>query len=82
MTSHMSRIGQALIHHKTQANGGGKQHINIQTTTHILDQRAGGLPSTAIHIVREELVGAFRGKFGVSMIPSGAVISEALQKSI
>ena len=57
MTSHMSRIGQALIHHKTQASGGGKQHTNIQTTTPMLDQRAGGLPPAAIDIVREEIAG-------------------------
>jgi hypothetical protein len=54
---------------------GRKQHTNIQTTSPILDQRAGGLPPAAIDIVREEIAGAFRDKLGVSIVPGGAVIS-------
>jgi hypothetical protein len=37
----------------------------------MFDQRAGGLAPAAIDIVREEIVGAFRDKLGVSMIPGG-----------
>jgi hypothetical protein len=50
---------------------GGKQHTNIQTTSPILDQRAGGLPPTAIDIVREKIAGAFRYKLEVSIVPGG-----------
>jgi hypothetical protein len=50
---------------------GGRQYASIQTTSLILDQRAGGLPPTAIDIVREEIAGAFRDKIGVSMVPGG-----------
>jgi hypothetical protein len=49
----------------------GKQHTNIQTTSPILDQRAGGLPPAGIDIVREEIAGAFRDKLRVSIIPRG-----------
>jgi hypothetical protein len=35
----------------------------------MFDQRADGLASTAIDIVREEIAGAFRDKLGVSMVP-------------
>jgi hypothetical protein len=42
------------------------------------DQRDGGLALAAIDIVREETVGAFRDKLGVSMVPGGAIISETL----
>jgi hypothetical protein len=38
---------------------GRKQHTNIQTNSPILDQRAGGLPSATIDIVREDIAGAF-----------------------
>jgi hypothetical protein len=48
----------------------GIQH-NIQTPTSMLDQRASGLLSTAIDIVREEITGSFRDKLGVSIIPRG-----------
>jgi hypothetical protein len=37
----------------------------------MFDQRAGGLAPAAIDIVREEIVGAFRDKFRVSMVPRG-----------
>jgi hypothetical protein len=37
----------------------------------MFDQRAGGLAPAAIDIVREEIVGAFRDKLGVSMVPGG-----------
>jgi hypothetical protein len=37
----------------------------------MFDQRAGGLAPSAIDIVREEIVGAFRDKLGVSMVPGG-----------
>jgi hypothetical protein len=50
---------------------GGKQHTNIQITSPILDQRVGGLPPAAIHIVREEIAGAFREKLRVGIIPGG-----------
>jgi hypothetical protein len=50
---------------------GGKQHTNIQTNSPILDQRASGLPPTAIDIVREEIAGAFRDKLGVSIVSGG-----------
>jgi hypothetical protein len=50
---------------------GGKQHTNIQTTSPILDQRAGGLPPAAIDIVREKIAGAFRDKLGVSIVSGG-----------
>jgi hypothetical protein len=36
---------------------GGRQQTNIQTTSPMLDQRAGGLPPAAIDIVREEMAG-------------------------
>jgi hypothetical protein len=44
----------------------------------MLDQRAGGLPSTAIDIVREEIAGAFRDKLGVSMFPRGSHIRDLI----
>jgi hypothetical protein len=37
----------------------------------MFDQRAGGLASAAIDIMREEIAGAFRDKLGVSMVPRG-----------
>jgi hypothetical protein len=37
----------------------------------MFDQRAGGLAPAAIDIVREEIVGAFRDKLGVSVVPRG-----------
>jgi hypothetical protein len=37
----------------------------------MFDQRADGLAPAAIDIVREEIVGAFRDKLGVSMVPGG-----------
>jgi hypothetical protein len=51
--------------------------MSVQTTSHMMGQRAGGLPPTATDIVREEIVGAFRDKLGVSMVPGGSHI-EAL----
>jgi hypothetical protein len=70
MTSPMNHLGQILVHHKTQANG-GRWHNNIQTPSPILDQRAGGLSPAAIDIVREEIAGALRDKLEVSMVPRG-----------
>jgi hypothetical protein len=57
---------------------GGRQHTNIQTTTPMLDQRAGGLPPAAIDIVKEEIARAFRDKVGVSMIPRGSHIGDLM----
>jgi hypothetical protein len=71
MGSPMSLIGHVLTRRKTQTNGGGKQHTNIQTNSPILDQRASGLPPAAIDIVKEEIAGAFRDKLGVSIVPGG-----------
>jgi hypothetical protein len=72
------RNGQSYEPHRACINAlqnpnqwGGKQHTNIQTNSPILDQRAGGLPPTAIDIVREEIAGAFRDKLGVSIVPGG-----------
>jgi hypothetical protein len=73
MASPMSHIGQVVIHHKTQTNW-GRQHANIQTTSPLLGQRAGGLPPAAIDIVREEIAEAFQDKLEVSMIPGGSRI--------
>jgi hypothetical protein len=52
MVSSMNHIGQIVMHHKTQTNG-GRQQTNIQTTSSMIGQRAGGLPPAAIDIVRE-----------------------------
>jgi hypothetical protein len=41
-------------------------------------QRAGGLPPTAIDIVREEITVAFRDKLGVSMTPRGSHIGNPM----
>jgi hypothetical protein len=72
----MSHIGQIVMHHITQTNGGGgRQHAHIQPTPPMFDQRAGGLAPAAIDIVREEIARAFQDKLGVSMVP-GAIISE------
>jgi hypothetical protein len=67
----MSHIGQMATHHIAQTNGGERQHANIQPTSPMFDQRAGGLTPAAIDIVREEIAGAFRDKLGVSMVPGG-----------
>jgi hypothetical protein len=64
----MNPIGQVAMHHITS---GGRQHANFQPTPPMFDQRVGGLPSATIDIVREEIVGAFRAKLGVSMVPGG-----------
>jgi hypothetical protein len=50
---------------------GERQHANIQPTPHMFDQRAGGLAPAVIDMVREDIAGAFRDKFGVSMVPGG-----------
>jgi hypothetical protein len=50
---------------------GERQHANIQPTTPMFNQRAGGLAPAAIDIVREEIAGAFRDKLGVSMVLGG-----------
>jgi hypothetical protein len=72
------RNGQSYEPHRACINApqnpnqwGGKQYTNIQTNSPILDQRAGGLPPAAIDIVREEIVGAFRDKLRVSIVPGG-----------
>jgi hypothetical protein len=49
----------------------GRQHANIQSTSPMFDQRAGGLALAAISIMREEIVGAFQDKLGGSMVPGG-----------
>jgi hypothetical protein len=42
------------MHHIAQTNGGGgRQHANIQPTPPMFNQRAGGLASATIDIVRE-----------------------------
>jgi hypothetical protein len=48
---------------------GGRQHANFQPTPPMFDQRASGLAPASIDIVREEIVGAFRDKLKVSMVP-------------
>jgi hypothetical protein len=72
------RNGQSYEPHRACINApqnpnqwGRKQHTNIQTNSPILDQRAGGLPPTAIDIVREEITVVFRDKLGVSIVPQG-----------
>jgi hypothetical protein len=66
----ISHIGQIVIHHIAQTNG-GRQYANIQLTSPMFDQRAGGLAPAAINIVREEIAGAFQDKLKVSMVPGG-----------
>jgi hypothetical protein len=44
----------------------------------MIGQRASGLPPTAIDIVREEIVMAFRDKLGVSMVPGGSHIGDLM----
>jgi hypothetical protein len=66
----MNHIGQIIMHHRSQTNG-GRQQTSVQITPPMMGQRAGGLPPTAIDIVREEIAGVFRDKLGVSMIPGG-----------
>jgi hypothetical protein len=56
----------------------GRQHTNSQTTSPLLDQRAGGLPLAAIDIVREEIADTFRDKLGVSMVPGGSHIGDLM----
>jgi hypothetical protein len=72
------RNGQSYEPHTTSINApqnpkqwGGRHHTNIQTTSPMFDQRVSGLPPAAIDIVREEIVGAFRDKLRVSMVPRG-----------
>jgi hypothetical protein len=48
----------------------------------MLDQRASGLPSAAIDIVRGEIAGAFRYKLGVSMIPGGSHIRNPMKTDL
>ena len=79
MASPMSLIGHALTRRKTQTNG---EENNIQTNSPILDQRVGGLPPDAIDIVREEIAGAFRDKFGVSIVPGGSHIGDLIIASL
>jgi hypothetical protein len=67
----MSHIGQMAMHHIAQTHGGERQHANIQPTPLMFDQRASGLTPAAIDIVREEIVGAFQDKLGVSMVLGG-----------
>jgi hypothetical protein len=72
------RTGQSYEPYRANSNApqnsnqwGGRQQTNVQTTSSMMGQRAGGLPSAAIEIVREEIVGAFQDKLGVSMVPGG-----------
>jgi hypothetical protein len=83
------RNGQSYVPHRACINAsqnpnqwGRKQHINIQTNSPILDQRAGDLPSAAIDIVREEIAGAFRDKLGVSIVPGGSHIGDLMIASL
>jgi hypothetical protein len=62
----MERNDHSYEPHRASINGPqnpsqwrGRQHTNIQTTTPTLDQRVGGVPPSAIDIVREEIAGAF-----------------------
>jgi hypothetical protein len=55
----MNHIGQIVMHHITQTNGRGRQQTSVQTTSPIMGQKVGGLPSAAIDILREEIAGAF-----------------------
>jgi hypothetical protein len=70
MVSPMNHIGQIVMHHRTQTNG-GIQQTNSQTTSPMIGQRAGGLPLAVIDIVREEIAGVFRDKLRVSMVRGG-----------
>jgi hypothetical protein len=63
------RVNSSALQNSNQ--WGGRQHANIQSTSPMFDQRAGGLAPAAIDIVREEIAGAFRDKLGVSMVPGG-----------
>jgi hypothetical protein len=56
MVNPMNHIGRIVMHHRTHTNG-GRQQTSVQTTSPMMGQRAGGLPSAAIAIVREEIVG-------------------------
>jgi hypothetical protein len=73
MVSPMNHIGQIVMRHRTQTNG-GRQQTDVQTTSPMIGQRAGDLPTATIDIVREEIAGAFRDKLGVSMVPRGSHI--------
>jgi hypothetical protein len=44
----------------------------------MFDQRAGSLAPATIDIVREEIVGAFQDKLGVSMVPGGSHIGDLM----
>jgi hypothetical protein len=70
MVNPMNHIGQIVMHHRTQTNG-GRQQTSVQTTSPMMGQRAGGLPPAAIDIVREEIARAFRDKLRVSIVPGG-----------
>jgi hypothetical protein len=70
MVNPMKHIGQIVMHHRTQTNG-GRQQTNVQTTSPMMGQIVGGLPSAAIDIIREEIAGAFQDKLRVSMVPGG-----------
>jgi hypothetical protein len=79
MVNPINHIGQIVMHHKTQSNG-GRQQTNVQTTSPTIGQRADGLPSAAIDIVREEIAGAFRNKLGVSMDPRDSHIGGLMSR--
>jgi hypothetical protein len=74
MVNPMNHIGQIVMHHITQTNGGGREQTNVQTTSPMMGQRAGGLPPVAIDIVREEIAGVFQDKLGVTMVSRGSHI--------
>jgi hypothetical protein len=60
-----------MYRHKTQTNGEQNNIPTSKQNSPILDQRDGGLPPATIDIVREEIVGAFRDKLGVSIVLGG-----------
>jgi hypothetical protein len=81
MVSPMNHIGQIVMHHRTQTNG-GRQQTNIQITSPKIGQRVGGLPPAAIDIVREEIAEVFRDKHGVSMVPGGNHIRDLMTANL
>jgi hypothetical protein len=72
------RNGQSYEPYRANSNApqnpnhwGGRQQTNVQTTSPMIGQRAGGVPPAAIDIVWEEIAEAFRYKLGLSMVPGG-----------
>jgi hypothetical protein len=63
----MEYLGPTLFPHITQTLG-QESDIMIHQHTHThMGLRAGGLPSSAINIVREEITKAFRNKLRVNV---------------